>query len=295
MELQDRLEELHQSGLGVAAISYDSREVLTEFAHRRGITFPLLSDEDSSVIKKFGILNTAVEAGLGPGSEDPDVIAAVAKYVSASGFSHEGIIGTPFPGTFVLGADARVTSRFFETFYQERYSTANVMLKSGIGLTSITAVKTTTPHLKLTAYPSNETVFAGTRFSIAVEVEPNPDIHVYAPGAETFGYRVTGFNLVSSPHVRLKPVEFPESEIYHFKPLNEYVPVYQHPFTLLQEMVIAASSESETALDDLNELVITGSFNYQACDHSVCYPPVSVPLSFRVKLGSLDTQRASQP
>jgi len=294
VELQNRLEELHQSGLGVVAISYDSREVLAEFAHRRGITFPLLADEDSSVITRFGILNTVVKAGLGPDSDHPDIIAAVSKYVSLSG-SHEAIVGTPFPGTFILDANGRVTSRFFETFYKERYSTANVMLKAGIGLTPITATKTTTPHLKLTTYPSNRTVYTGTRFSVAVEVEPNPDIHVYAPGAETFGYRVIGFNLVPTPHVQFKPVEFPKSEIYHFKPLNEHVPVYQNPFTLLQEIVIETSAEAEAAMDDLNELVITGSFNYQACDHSVCHPPVSVPLSFKVRLGSLDTQRASQP
>lgn len=294
MELQDRLEELRSSGLGVVAISYDSREVLADFSRRRGITFPLLSDEGSSVITDFGILNTVAAEGLGSNREDANVVLDVAKYVSIFG-SNRAIVGTPFPGTFLLDAEARVTSRFFEEFYRERNTTSNVMLKLGIGLSPIAAIEATTAHLKLTAYPSNWTVSAGSRFSLAVEVEPNPDIHLYAPGAETMGYRVIGLKLAPSRHIRFEPVEFPPSEMYHFKPLDEWVPVYQRPFTLLQEAVVEASSQAESALAELDVLTLTGSFNYQACNHSVCFPPVSLPLSFTLDLQSLDTQRASRP
>ena len=59
MELQDRVEELRAQGIGVAAISYDSEQVLADFSQRRGITFPLLSDDDSRVITEYGLLNTA--------------------------------------------------------------------------------------------------------------------------------------------------------------------------------------------------------------------------------------------
>ena len=65
MELQDRLTELTEAGVGVAAISYDSEKTLAVFAERRGITFPLLSDDESAVIKEYGILNTVVAEGLG--------------------------------------------------------------------------------------------------------------------------------------------------------------------------------------------------------------------------------------
>ena len=66
MELQDRLEELRGRGLAVAAISYDSEAILKDFAERRGITFPLLSDDDSAVITDFGILNTVAAEAIGP-------------------------------------------------------------------------------------------------------------------------------------------------------------------------------------------------------------------------------------
>ena len=62
----------------MAAISYDSVEVVADFAERRGITFPLLADSDSSVIADFGILNTVAAEGVGDNSDDPGVKADVA-------------------------------------------------------------------------------------------------------------------------------------------------------------------------------------------------------------------------
>ena len=295
MELQDRLEELTAAGIGIAAISYDSEQTLLAFAEHRGITFPLLSDDDSAVIRDYGILNTVVAEGLGPDADAPDVVAAVHRYVAAPVFDspelRRMIDGTPFPGTFVLDARGRVTSRFFEEFYRERSSTATVMLKSGIGLSPIEAIQGTTAHLKFTAYPSNTIVTNGMRFSLMLEVEPNPGMHVYAPCAEEMGYRVIGFNMASSDYVRYEPVEFPESEIYHFEPLDEFVPAYQGPFTLLQEAVIDASAEIEAELKNTDAITLSGTLDYQACDDAICYLPASVPISFTLEFQQLDYQR----
>ena len=154
MELQGRLDELREQGIGVAAISYDSEEVLAAFSERRGITFPLLSDDDSEVITEFGILNTVAYEAQGPNSDDPGLVADVARYVSQFSAAPRHL-GTPHPGTFMLDRTGRVTSRFFEEFYRERNTTANVMLKLGFGLSPIAAIKGSTAHLKLTAYPSD--------------------------------------------------------------------------------------------------------------------------------------------
>ena len=293
MELQERLEELRARGLGVAAISYDSEGALADFSQRRGITFPLLSDDDSKVITDFGILNTVAYEGRGPNGDDPEVLADVFKYVGTGGAS-QTTLGTPHPGTFMLDRNGRVTSRFFEEFYRERNTTANVMLKLGAGLSPIEAIEGSTAHLKLYAYPSNPNITVGTRFSIAVEIEPNPDIHVYAPGAETMGYRVVSLNFRPVPHIRFEPMEFPESEIYYFEPLDERVPAYQSPFTLLQEVLVSGLPGVEEALAQLDALTLTGTFDYQACDDELCFEPVSVPLSFTLDLDQLDRQNANR-
>lgn len=287
MELQDRVEELSRSGIGVAAISYDSQVVLAEFARERGISYPLLSDDDSAVIKAYGILNTVAAEGLGPNKDDPEVVADARKYVATSG-AFERAVGIAFPGTFMLDENDRVKSRFFEEFYRDRNTTANVMLKLGVGLSPVGAIEGASDQLKFTAYPSNAIVMAGSRFSIAIDVQPEPGMHVYAPGAEKMKYRVVGLNLDPNPSVRYEPVEYPESEIYHFKPLDEYVPVYRHPFTLLQEVVVEASSEAQKALAELDALTLTGTFSYQACDDEICYLQARVPLSFTIDLVKRD-------
>ena len=287
MELQDRFAELTRSGIGVAAISYDSQEILADFAEERGITFPLLSDADSAVIKAYGILNTVAIAAAGPRKDDPDLIADVQKFVAVSGMFPE-VVGTPYPGTFMLDVNGRVESRFFEDFYRERNTTANVMLKLGIGLSPVNAIEGSSNQLDFTVYPSNHIVSAGFRFSIAVKVEPKPGMHVYAPGAEKMGYRVIGLKLDPNPSFRYEPVTYPESEIYHFEPLDEHVPVYKKPFTLLQDVLVEASSEAQAELAELDALTLTGTFNYQACDDEICYNPESVPLSFTLDLADRD-------
>ena len=293
MELQERQEALRGRGIRVVAISYDTEAALADFAQRRGISFPLLSDDDSAVITEFGILNTVAAEAVGPNRDDPDIVADAVKYVSVFGAS-QNIVGTPFPGTFMVDAEGRVTSRFFEAFYRERNTTANVMLKLGVGLSPIEAIEGSTAHLKLTAYASNPSITVGTKFSVAVEIEPNENIHLYAPGAEQMGYRVIGLTMAEAPHIRFEPIQFPDSEIYHFEPLDERVPVYQRPFTLLREAVVSGEPEVEEALAQLDSVTLTGTLEYQACDDELCFDPVSVPLSFTFDVDTLDRQRANR-
>src|SRR5690349_19970076 len=119
--MRRRVDELRAKGLGLAAISYDPPENLAEFSRRHGITFPLLSEAGSATIKAFGILNTVAEEVLGPGRDDPAVLADYNTYGAVTGHAVARLAkGTPYPGTFMLDRQGRVTSRFFEAFYRER-------------------------------------------------------------------------------------------------------------------------------------------------------------------------------
>ena len=292
MELQDRFEELRAQGLGVAAISYDSQQVLATFAERRGIAdVPLLSDDDSSVIRAFGIYNHVAEEGVGANRDDPDIKADVAQYVSVFGAS-EIIVGTPFPGTFIVDRNGRVTSRFFEEFYRERNTAANIMLKRGTPLSGIAGSSGETAHLEIAASQSNPDVTVGSRFHLALDITPKANMHVYAPGANDLGYRVVGMRLETPDFLRVLPVDYPPSEVYHFEPLDERAPVYMKPFRLIQELVVGASPEAAEQLAELDVLTLTGRLDYQACNDAVCFNPVSVPLTWTLTVAPLDRQRA---
>jgi peroxiredoxin len=281
VELQGRVDDLRKRGFGLATISYDAAEILADFTKRHGITYPMLSDVGSATISRYGILNTVIEEALGRNGKDPAVMADLARYVTVTQAA-ERYRGIPFPGTFMLDRQGRVTARFFEDYYWERNTASNIMLRVGAAAAPVEAITASTQHLELKAYPSDSTVALGNRLSLVTDIKPKPRMHVYAPGAT--GYRVVTLTLEPQPHVRMTPGNYPASEMYHFEPLNEHVPVYRRPFTLRTELVAEATPEGRKALSTKNELVINGRLDYQACDDKMCYNPVSLPLSWRVAL-----------
>jgi peroxiredoxin Q/BCP len=265
LELQSRLDELKAQGLGLAVVTYDSPAVLADFSRRRGITFPLLSDAGSATIKSFGILNTTVAAGT----------------------SNYGI---PFPGTFLLDRAGKVQSRFFEEAYQERNTVSTIMLALGNAQAPRAARRIETEHLEITSYLSDDVVAPGSLFSLVLDVKPKAGIHVYAPGAGD--YKVIDVRFDGNPILRTRALQYPASEIYHFKPLDERVPVFQKPFRLVQTMTVSPAAETRAALKEVETVTISGTIEYQACDDRICFTPRSIPVSHAVKLRQLDTERA---
>lgn len=104
VELQQNYQKIRSTGRGLAAISYDSPAVLENFAERRNVRFPLLSDSDSKIIRRFGILNTQTKEG------------------STS-------YGIPYPGIYVLDAKGVVTAKYFEDDYKQRDTAAIILMK----------------------------------------------------------------------------------------------------------------------------------------------------------------------
>lgn len=267
VELQGRLTELRQSGLGLVAISYDPVPVLADFAHRRGITFPLLSDEGSRVIRAYGILNTTVPESSG------------AQY------------GIPFPGTFIVDRNGVVTSRFFEAAYQERNTVESIMARLGRTSTA-QATKISGSHLDVTTYVTDRIVAPGTHFSIVLDVTPASHVHVYAPGAA--GYKPIALTIDAQPGVQVRNAQYPHAEDFFFKPLNEHVPVYQKRFRIVQDLAIDASPEGVQALTGVDRLFLKGTLTFQACDDKVCFNPQSMPLEWTVDLKPLDRERTKK-
>jgi hypothetical protein len=287
VELQSRVKELQAKGLGLAAISYDPVETLAAFSKQRGITFTLLSDVGSATIKAYGILNPIPAEALGTNKDDPELAKDVQTFVTVTR-PNPIFVGIPFPGTFMLDRQGRVTSRFFEDSYIERNTVSSVMMRLGVGV-QMAATRISTAHLDLTAYPSDAALAPGNRFAVSVEITPRRGMHVYAPGAS--GYRVVTFTAEGQPFVRLLPIKYPSSEIYFFKPLNERVPVYQKPFTLVQEAVLDGMPKTQAALRGQESVTLKGALEYQACDDKICYNPESVPLSWTLALRPLVTER----
>lgn len=134
--------------------------------------------------------------------------------------------------------------------------------------------------LEVVARPPAAAVAAGERFAVALDLTPEPKIHVYAP--EVTGYRPIGLEVRPQPGVIVRGITYPKSESYYYAPLKETVPVYQKPFTVSQELVLDASPAGRAALKGARVVTVQGTLRYQACDEKICYPPRQVPVSWQV-------------
>ena len=103
VQLQQVADELAANGFSLYAISNDPVEILGEFAAENGITYSLLSDADSSVIREFGIMNQLIE---------PDEGRSMRWH------------GIAYPGTYFLDADGVVTDKDFHQHHARRSSGA---------------------------------------------------------------------------------------------------------------------------------------------------------------------------
>lgn len=281
------MKELRNKGLGLAVISYDAPEIIAAFSKQRGITFPMLADVGSDTIKRYGILNTVAMELLGPNAKDPALADDMRTYVSGAG-ANPRMAGMAFPGTFVLDRNGRVASRFFEDLYITRNTSSSIMMRAGAG-TRVQGTKISTAHLDLTTHPSDDAIAPGNRITLAVEVTPHRGIHLYAPGAAS--YQVVALNIESQPLVTSFPTSFPPSRMYFFKPLNERVPVYENPFTLMEDIELEGTPKAQAALRGADSITVRGTFDYQACNDTLCFNPESVPLSWMLTLRSIITER----
>ncbi len=131
------------------------------------------------------------------------------------------------------------------------------------------------------AYAGDAHVAPGSRLALVVDVTPKPGMHVYAPGDHL--YRVVRLRLDSPDFLETHPLSYPPSELYHYEPLDETVPVYQQPFRLVQEITVPRSEETAAlAAASDGKLVIEGVLEYQACDDEVCYIPAEAPLQWEL-------------
>ena len=265
MELQSRSADLKKQGIGLIAVSYDSIVTLKKFAVSRGITFPMIADAGSAIIKRYGLLNETL---------DPKT----------------RFYGVPHPGTFMLDRRGVITARYFEDAYQERNTVNSILARQVDPKASPTAVRSETMHLTTQISVSDREVAPGKRVSIVFDVRPKTHMHVYAPGKHS--YQVIAVRMDSQPWLKTLPTAYPPSEIFHFKQLDERVETYGKPFRLVQDVTVLATQEIQKLLAGMKEIKLTGQIEYQACDDKICYAPATVPFGFTLALRELDRRPA---
>jgi hypothetical protein len=269
----------------LAAISYDSREALHDFALRKGIAFPLLSDHESVVIRAYGVADRRYHEFS---QLDIDSSGEVPVY------------GLADSSVFVLSPDGTVRWRFVSE-HEELRLTAGSILRHSVGQF---ADQTRTPldagriHLESTA--SDTAAGLGSRLTIGAELRIPPGWHVYGPqvGGD---YRGIAWRMDSSECSMIGDVEYPEPRWAQPAFADAKLPLYEGTIRLMRELVISPRINvanpvvyeqfRSSCLDSDSRFRASGSLDFQACNDRECLPPHSVPLKWSFAFTPPDRER----
>jgi hypothetical protein len=195
--------------------------------------------------------------------------------------------GVPHPGIYWVDANGLVTARHFEDDYRERFTISGI-LTTRFGERGSAATVAETEHLKLTASIAPPTAAIGQRVAVELNVELKPGMHVYAPGVHD-DYTPVRWEMAESPAWKVHSAEFPRGETMRLA--GDTVPVYRGRLRLMRDLTVAPDLKLVRAAAATGEMVIKGSFRYQACDETKCFPPRTLPLEWKLRLADLDRER----
>lgn len=265
--MQENYHKVREAGLGLAAISYDSPAILKAFASRRNITFPLLSDAESKIIRSYGILNTSVEQG------------------SSS-------YGIPNPGIYVLDPSGKVKAKYFEDDYRERQTAAAILLREFGVVPATPHTSIAAKHLALSTSESSTEARMGRHVSLIVDVQLPARVHVYAPGVQ--GYIPIDWRQEDTAVARASAVTFPAPQTLFLDAIKERVPVFEGDFRLVREITLGTDKDLASAADKDGHFKVSGTLRYQACDDEKCFLPETIPLTWTFHFEPLDRARAAK-
>ena len=257
---------LQAEGVALFAISYDSVEILRAFADKHGITYPLLSDEGSHVIRRLGLVNERVQ-------DDH------AHYGIPANPRH---VGLPYPGTFVLDERGIITRKRFHESYRVR--------DTGVGLLGRTldqlepvddnSVTREDEAVRVRAWVDSPGYAFFQRLHVNVEVSVAPRFHVYGPPVPA-GFVPLSMEVAPIEGVEIGMAEWPVPHPFEGKELDER-------FWVHEGTVRGAVPLTFSAPPGAGDHVIQVTLKYQACSDAVCLEPMTLTLSLPVREVALE-------
>jgi Disulphide bond corrector protein DsbC/AhpC/TSA family len=245
--------------IALFAISYDAVDVLRTFADTYGITFPLLSDEGSTVMRVLGLLNEHVY-----------------EQHAAYGIPrHDRHWGVPYPGVLLLDTHGRVMQKRFQQSYRER-ETGVGLLEQGFGLQSTTRgaeVVTQSADLQVHASLDSPSYRFFQRLWLTVELTIAPGLHIYGRPIPA-GYIPLTIEVAPLPGMVVGEPTWPAPQPYRVAGLAEEFCVYEGTITVSLPVTLTEEGGDQS-------LQIT--VHSQACNDRDCFVPQTLRLVLPVQ------------
>jgi DsbC/DsbD-like thiol-disulfide interchange protein len=226
----------------VIGISYDSIEDLKSFSEKHQISYPLLSDVGSKVIKKYGILNTNDDSGI------------------------------PNPGIYIIDKNLKVLSKQFEKPYTARPTAESVLaihLKEEIQ-SNIHQFRTS--YMTGSIAISDTLAYTGQVLAITIKFKLDENWHIYGKPIPD-GYIPLTIDFEPNPNISLDSFEFPNTTKITLESINETFSILPGEFTLKSFLRIDKRPQFGSYLLNI-------SIKFQACDNKICMPPEEIKFQF---------------
>ena len=266
-QLERKREQFEKQGIRMAAVTHDSKEILANFAGRTGIHYPLIGDAEAKIIRAFDVLNDTIPP------------------------THERY-GMPNPVEYLIDAKGVVTAKYFDEDYTKRFTAGNILVRELGADSGSPSTQKQTDHLTVTTSASDSIVHGGNRVALVLEVDLKPKMHVYSP--EVKGYIPIEWKMDSANGLTFHDAGFPPSKLLHLPAIDEVVPVYEGRFRVLRDVLLGKPEQVEPLLNAEGQLVLKGTFRYQACDDKVCYLPQTVPVEWKFQWQAHDRTRVPE-
>jgi hypothetical protein len=241
---------LEKSGVQIAAVSYDAIEALKRFADEFAIRFPLLSDRDSAVIRRFGIFNSNIAPGLR---------------------AH----GVPHPVDYLVAPDGVVIRKYFVENYQHRVTAAAIALREFGSSAGAGAVTLQSGALSVEIGLAGPDAFAGQEISFFANFKLEPEWHTYGtPLPSAYTPTAIAFD---DPKVISQSFELPDAQPMEIASLGETLPVYSGSFRGMGSLLLKFPI-------DAGKITLSGRLRFQQCSDTVCEPPETIPFELPLSI-----------
>jgi peroxiredoxin len=292
VKLQNDLPILQRAGYGLAAISYDSAAVLHEFASRKNITFPLLADHESEVIRTFAVTNQAYAKGA---------LLDVNSEQITNALGDVPVYGVAYPSVFVIDPSGKIVWRFVSEADELRLTGTAILERAFSSIADASRLQLPSGRIQVVSTASNTDVGLGNRLIIGLELKIPSGFHIYGPSV---GHDYHGLSWKMDPSSCWYENDFayPQPQLKQFSFQVEELPVYVGSLRLTRELVLkpvlSATQPSlyqlfeKLCLDKEARVKASGRLNFQACDDRRCYPPQSIAVEWKFHFVPPDSKRS---
>jgi hypothetical protein len=260
VELQGLAAEFAADRIAVFAISRGPVETLAAFAARYHITYPLLADQGSRVIRALGLLNE-------------QIFEHHAYYGIARNESH---YGAPYPGVYALDMSGRIVDKRFQQSFRER-ETAVGLVEGAFDLAVSrhgAQASASGSGVRVRADLDSPSYRSYQRLRLALDLTIEPGWHVYGgPVPDT--YVPLRAEVAPIAGMVVGEARWPD-------PRELVLPLLDERFWVYEGTVHGTLPLTFETATGAGDHLIRVSVEFQACSPSECFAPTRMTLELPV-------------